>query len=87
MSDDPEQATEATRMRRTIARIADALGSPVSTFYDSDPDRDAIDGLAPVNEAAVLTFVRAYLRGADTEARRRFVAAVRTMADEEPRSA
>ena len=57
-----------------LARISDALGVPLTTFFDagqatvSDSEKEA--------EAYLLHLIAAFLRDADAEARRRFVTSI-----------
>lgn len=86
MHDDPKPSMAVHRTAssaRTLGRVADALGVPVSSFGDVAADVAADlgpthDPSAP-EEAAVLATVRSYLKRVSPAARDRFVAAVQTM--------
>jgi hypothetical protein len=64
---------------RTLRRVADTLGVPVSSFGGGDTEVTPLHGRASPEEAALLAMVHSYLKRAEPTARARFVAAVQTM--------
>ena len=64
---------------RTLRRVADTLGVPVSSFGGVDTEVKPLHGPASPEEVALLSMVHSYLKRAEPTARARFVAAVHTM--------
>lgn len=64
---------------RTLRRVAETLGVPVSSFGGVDTEVTPLHGPANAEEVALLALVLAYLTRAEPTARARFVAAVQTM--------
>ncbi|WP_267353576.1 hypothetical protein [Methylobacterium sp. GC_Met_3] len=82
MHDDPKPSMAVHRTAssaRTLRRVADALGVPVSSFGDVAADLGPTHDPSGPEEAAVLATVRSYLKRVSPAARDRFVAAVQTM--------
>ncbi|MCJ2142334.1 hypothetical protein [Methylobacterium sp. E-066] len=85
MCDDSKPSGPETRTASfgsPLGEIARALGVPVSSFFASGAETR--DGHSP-DAAALLDLVRSYLLRASPEARTRFVARVRAMAETPPR--
>jgi len=64
---------------RTLRRVADLLGVPVSSFGGVDTEMTPLHGPASPEEVALLAMVHSYLKRAEPTARARFVAAVQTI--------
>ena len=75
-----ERDSREGEAERLLARLAGALGLPVSAFT-SEPGSDAIKGFAEINEAYLLTLVKTYLNVADPTARSRFIKALQIITD------
>lgn len=69
-----------TSRATSLARIADALGLPVS-YFDGARDVEQIIHHAKLDDAAVLALVEFYLRTVDQSARSRFANTVRALVD------
>ncbi|MFD0934347.1 hypothetical protein [Methylobacterium trifolii] len=63
----------------TLARIAEMLEVPVSTFHGPGVDRGSTERLAQTVETVLLALVQDHLRRSDPEGRARFVEAVQAM--------
>ena len=86
MCDEPKRpgATSRTHPDGTpLTEIARALGVPVSRFFVPDTDEAALKDQP--DAASVLAVVRSYLMRASPEARLRFVAEVRAIAESQTR--
>lgn len=68
----PQTASSA----RTLRRVADTLGVPVSIFGGVESEVRPLDGVASPEEVALLATVHSYLKRANPAERDRFVAAV-----------
>ena len=77
MPDELKPLRNASRSA-TLALVAESLGLPVSCFYGAmlAEHRTGFD------DEPLLRLIKAHLQAANPEARRRFVEAVRTIADE-----
>ena len=80
MPDDIKTPSDVSRTA-SLARIADALGLPVSHFYAGE-DREKIIYHAKLDDTAVITLVRVYLQAIDPAARRHFMDQVQVFVDE-----
>jgi hypothetical protein len=85
MRDDPENPDGLLAAHNILTQISDALCIPVGAFLGRGVDPAVEEQLRIKQEAQVLTLVDAYLRDVDREARRRFVEAVRTLAEAKAR--
>lgn len=82
MQDDLESSPSVPQRAssdRTLQRVADTLGVPVSRFSEVDTEVTPLHGPASPEEVALLSMVHSYLKRAEPTARARFVAAVQTM--------
>ena len=73
-------AYQPTSTARSLARLADALGVPVASFYGPMPQGDPGADLIIPEEAALLALVERHMLRVDPEARQRFTQAVQRMA-------
>jgi len=83
MPDAFQDRDDETDVRGMLARISDALGVPVAAFFGSNVN--VAEHLRRQQEEQVLGVVRAYLRGIDREAARRFVTAVQALVETDVR--
>lgn len=81
MSDEWKRSGKAGRPA-SLENIAAALGVPISCFLDASRGAPPVEYHAPLDNDPMLALVKAYLQAATPEARRHFVEAVRTIADE-----
>ncbi len=73
----PVKDSQQTRIRKTLARIADAVGRPVAAFVDTSRDDVSADDAAEL--------LRLWTAIEDPEARRQALAFVRSLAEARPR--
>ena len=66
---------------RSLNRLAEALGIPVSNFYEQEGDTSSAVGCAEPSDAAILAFIGAHLATINVERRRNFLAAVQAMVE------
>ncbi|GJD34035.1 hypothetical protein FMGBMHLM_0931 [Methylobacterium aerolatum] len=72
------------RRNASLARIADALGLPVSHFDPAADGKAQVDGTSKIRDDALLSLVRSYLQTVTPAARRDFVESVKALADDLP---
>lgn len=81
MSDDPLIAGQSIQPAKSLNRLAEALGVPVSNFYEQEGDTSSAGDCAEPRDAAILAFIDVYLATINVERRRTFLAAVQAMVD------